>query len=256
MLVELYRRYRDALDVIEHDARPVGYDWGALPNPLDVLWLPYRSMFDEFSREIANSLNQLNDYTCRLKAWNVVTASMTDNEKLDATHEFIDPIATAGLTLPYVIRSRFIFAAAHLSHQANRSRDGMSWEDDFPLDQHVYFEAADKHGSGWRKYNDFKRRIEKIGGNDFKEETRDFRNAYNHRFSPRFVIGITQIAKRELDRTTKQVGYSFGGLPALSLDIVVAAMTEQYNRGRDAFNAFQALVREQEASIVAYSLRT
>jgi hypothetical protein len=185
-----------------------------------------------------------------------VTASMTDQEKLDATHEFIDPIATAGLTLPYVIRSRFIFASVHLSHKANRSRTGMSWKDDFPLDHEIYFNSADKYGAEWERYNDFKRHIEKIGGNDYKEQTRDFRNAYNHRFSSRFVIGITQILTREVDTQTKRVSYSFGGLPALSLDLVVGAMTEQYQRGLAAFDAFQELVREHEASIAAYSQRS
>ena len=149
---DLYRQYREALDAIVHKAQPVEYNWGELPNPPNAVWLAYSGMFNEFSREIANSLNELNDYSLRLKAWNTVIAPMIDAEKLDATHEFIDPIATIGLNLPYVIRSRFIFAAAHLSHQANRSREGASWRDEFPLDNEVYFDAADKFCPPWRTY--------------------------------------------------------------------------------------------------------
>jgi hypothetical protein len=174
---------------------------------------------------------------------------MTDHEKLDATHEFIDPIATIGLNLPYVIRSRFIFAAAHLSHQANRSREGASWRDEFPLDNEVYFDAADKFFASWRTYTAFKRCVETFGNKEYQTATRDFRNAYNHRFSPRFVIGITRIVTREADLHAKSVSYSYGGVPALNLDFVARLMDEQYRLGLDAFHSFQALVREHEASI-------
>jgi hypothetical protein len=249
VLVDLYHRYREALDTVVHEAQPVGYSWGALPTPLDMVWLAYSEMFSEFSRVIANSLNELNDYSLRLKAWNIVIAPLTDEEKLDATHEFIDPIATIGLNLPYVIRSRFMFAAAHLSHQANRAREGASWKDQFPLDNDLYFEAADKFGAPWRKYNSFKRRIEKFGNKNYQTATRDFRNAYNHRFSPRFVIGITKIVTREADPQANSVQYSYGGTPALSLDFIAGLMDEQYRLGCDVFLAFQALVREHEASI-------
>lgn len=142
MLVDPYRRYREALDATIHEAQPVGYNWGDLPNPLKPGWFAYSEMFSEFSREIANSLNVLNNYSLRLKAWNTMIGSMTDQEKLDTTHEFIDPIATVALGLPYVIRSRFIFAAAHLSHQANRSREGACWRDEFPLDKEAIGRAA------------------------------------------------------------------------------------------------------------------
>lgn len=249
VLVDLYRQYREALETTLHEAQPVGYNWGALPNSLDVAWLAYREMFNEFSREFANSLNDLNNYSLRLKAWNTVIAPMADKQKLDATHEFIDPIATIGLNLPYVIRSRFIFAAAHLSHQANRSREGASWRDEFPLDKEVYFDAADKFGATWRTYTTFKQCVEKFGNKEYQTATHDFRNAYNHRFSARFVIGITKIVTREADPQAKSVQYSYGGMPALNLEFVTGLMDKQYQLGSEAFLAFQALVREHEASI-------
>lgn len=249
MLVELYRQYREALDATVHGAQPVAYNWGNLPNPLNGVWLPYSEMFNEFSREIANSLNTLNGYSLRLRVWNTVIVPMDDKEKLDAVHEFIDPIATIGLNLPYVIRSRFIFAAAHLSHQASRSREGASWRDDFPLDREVYFKAADKFGALWETYSTFKRCVEKFGNKQYQSVTRDFRNAYNHRFSSRFVIGITQIVTREVDAEAKSIRYTFGGMPALGLDFVAGLLDEQYQLGTEASSAFQALVREHEASI-------
>ena len=62
---------------------------------------------------------------------------MDDNEKMAVTHEFIDVLATNAVNLPYVIKSRFAFATAHLCHQANMTRDFASWQDDLPLDVEI-----------------------------------------------------------------------------------------------------------------------
>jgi hypothetical protein len=255
MSIKMYRQYRAARKVTAFDGTNMAYDWGALPSSLGFMWMPYREMFNEFSREIANSLNQLTDYTHRLKAWGAVIAPMTDRQKLDTEHEFVEPIATVALILPYVIRSRFIFAAAHLCHQANQSREGVSWQDDLPLDDEIYFAAADKYGTEWRQYKEFKRRVEKIGDKSHHRATRDFRNSYNHRFSPHVVIGITQIVTRQVAPKTKTVRYAFGTIPALTLESVVELLREQCKHGYAAFAAFQELVREHEASISEHQLR-
>jgi hypothetical protein len=255
MSLELYRRYLAAHETAAFDGRLMPYEWGDLPKSLNIRWMAYRDMFDEFSREIANSLNDLTNYTHRLKVWSVVVSSMLEQEKMDAVHEFIDPLATLGLTHPYVIRSRFIFATAHLCHQANQSRDGMSWDDDLRLDREIVFKDADKYGANWPRYNRLKKRIEKINDKRYQAATHDFRNAYNHRFSPRVVLGLTQIVTRQVDARTKKVSYSFGGLPPLMLDVVAELLTDQCKRGYAAFEAFQALVREHEASIAEHARR-
>lgn len=70
-----------------------------LPDALHVVWMTSRDMLNEFSREISNSLNDLTNYTHRLKAWRMVISALSDQETLDATHELIDPLATPSLTL-------------------------------------------------------------------------------------------------------------------------------------------------------------
>jgi hypothetical protein len=133
---------------------------------------------------LANGLNKLTNYTHHLKAWSVALSSMTDQEKFRAVYEYVDPIATVGLTLPYVIKSRFIFATAHLCHQANRASVGAKWQDDLTLDSEIYHQHADKYGSRWRAYKLLKQRLERLGDKTFQTRTHDFRHAYNHRFSP------------------------------------------------------------------------
>lgn len=246
---ELYTKYLAALDATAFDGRYVTHEPDGLPKSLHITWMAYRAMLEEFSREISNSLNDLTNYTHRLKAWGTVISPMPDQEKLDATHEFIDPLATVSLTLPYVIQSRFIFAAAHLCHQANRSRDDLTWKDNLRLDRKIVFQDANKHGSNWASYDALKGRIEAINDEAYRDATHDFRHAYNHRFSPRVVIGLTQFVRRQVDAKTKAVSYVFGYLQPLTLDVITELLTDQCQRGYAAFDAFQDLVRDHAKSI-------
>lgn len=255
MTIDLYRKYLAAREATPFSGQILPYDWGKLPNSLSFEWMPYREMFREYSSEIANSVNELTDFVHRLKAWSVVITSINDDqEMMDAVHEFIDPLGTLSLTLPYSIRSQFIYASAHLCHQANRSVLGIAWTDEFPSDDKIYFQAADKFGSTWKSYNEFKHCVERINDKKHQSETRDFRNAFSHRFSSRFVMGITQMIKRRVDPTTNDVSYTFGGSPPFHLEAVAQLLGEQCDCCYEAFGAFQKMIREHEASIAKSSL--
>lgn len=68
---DLYWQYLEAIDATAFDARYVTHEQDRLPDSLHVVWMAYRDMLDEFSREISNSLNDLTNYTHRLRpgAW-------------------------------------------------------------------------------------------------------------------------------------------------------------------------------------------
>jgi hypothetical protein len=249
MTIERYRQYRRALKATSFNGKFVQDEWGRLPQSLHITWMPYSQMFDEFSSELANTLNVLTRYTHQLTAWRDLLAPMGQQQQLDAAVDFINPLATVAINLPYVIRSRFIFSAAHLCHQAHRAKQGSAWKDEFPLDGEVWFGAADMHGKGWKRYNNFKTRLEKVGARDYQQGTHDFRNAYNHRFSPRIVLGISQVVTRRVDKANGTVSYGFGGTPALTLPHVVSLLEAQCQHCYRAFDAFQQLVREHETAI-------
>ncbi len=251
MTIELYKQYWRTREAQPSSGRMMPRDWGSLPDPLSPLWMPYAFMFQEFYREMANAINAFTINVDRLASWAVVAAPLSDEQKMYVSHEFVDTLATNAVNAPYVLRSRLIFATAHLCHQANRTKQA-TWVDDLPLDGEIYFEAADRFGAPWRHYNKLKRRMEAIGGRDFQAETHDFRNAYNHRFSPHFIFGIANFVVRNVDPMTHAVSYGFGGTPALELPQVVALLTHERDRIYSAFEAFQALVREHEDAIRAY----
>ncbi|QUD90158.1 hypothetical protein [Phenylobacterium montanum] len=142
MTIELYRRYRRALKTTPFNGRFMPYNWSPLPNSMTGELLPYSQMLDDFARELANSINDLTHHENRLRAWASALEGLTAQQIMAAQHEIVGDIATVSLGLPYVIRSRFLFAASHLSHQANRARLP-DWVDDLPEDDEIYLETAD-----------------------------------------------------------------------------------------------------------------
>ncbi len=250
MSVYRYRQFRQALKVTPFKGTYMRYNWGGLPSSLPVPWI-YAEMFDEFSREIANIVNDLTRYTHQLATWRDVVLPLDNGRRMSVANDFVDPLATIALNLPYVIRSRFIFAAAHLCHQANRAKQMTGWKDDLPLDDEIYFEQADKYGTSWKRYSKLKTTIERLGAKDFQRDTANFRNTYNHRFSPRVVIGQTQFVTRHVDADTGKVSYSYGGTNALTLQTVVKLLEQQCAHCYKAFDNFQKLVKEHETAIVA-----
>lgn len=251
-MTSLYETFRATLDATPNTGRFMPYNWSGLPDRLSAVWMAYSQMLNEFARELANIINDFTHYVHQLQAWSEVMAPMTDEEKQEATHEFVDVVATVAVNLPYVIRSRFIFATAHLCHQANMTRDFDNWNDDLPLDSDIYFDAADKHGAGWRRYNLLKRRLEAINGRAFQAATHDFRHLYNHRFSPRFAVGITNFVTRIVDKRNGQVAYAFGGMPPLEMSVVADLLAKERDDCYRAFEAFQGLVREHETAIASF----
>jgi hypothetical protein len=255
MSIESYRRYRRILKAIPSNGKYVDDGWGDLPESVNSIWMPYTLMFGEFTRELANVVNELTRYTHQLAAWRNLVAPLDDRKKLDAIVDFINPVATMAINMPYVIRSRLIFATAHLSHQANRAKLGTAWKDEFPLDGEVYFAAADDHAKGWQRYKGLKVKMEKIGAKDYQQATNDFRNAYNHRFSTRIELGITQVVKRHV-KPDGSVSYGFGGVYPLQLTSIVTLLEAQCQLCYQAYEAFKLLIREQEEAIKSYSTET
>lgn len=248
--VRLYRAYREARVTLPLAGRFMPYRWYELPEQLSAVWMAYAQMLAEFSSELANTLNDLTNHVQRLQAWAIVIEPMDDDQKMAATHEFIDVLATNAVNLPYAIKSRFAFAAAHLCHQANMTRDYASWQDDLPLDVEIDLNTSGIYGRGWGKpYNRFKRAVEAIGARAYRDATGDFRNAYNHRFSPRFVVGMTGMVSRIRNDETGGFYYGFGGREPLALDDIVGLLGSECRHCYCAFEALQALVEVQIGAI-------
>ncbi|MCP2216100.1 hypothetical protein M2226_003643 [Bradyrhizobium elkanii] len=249
MNLSAYSRYLESLESVPFSGRFMPYGWHQLPNALGIEWMAYGQMIDEFSREIANSINNLTNYTHNLKAWDKVLSDMMDDDQFDALHGAIDPLAVTSINLPHVIRSRVIFATTHLCHQANQSIAGASWVDDLKLDEEIYMQDAINRGKPWKTFKRLNSALERLYDRKYQTSTHDFRNSYNHRFSPKIGMGLTQIVSRSINPSTKQVIYAFRLLTPIRLDFLAELLTAQCERAYAVFGAFQDLVNEHTAAI-------
>ncbi|MER8708949.1 integrase [Mesorhizobium sp. M0220] len=248
-LIRFYTQYRAQLDATPIGGRWMPYRWWSLPNPMSARWMPYNEMLAEYSGELANKINDLTHYAHRLRTWAAVLAPLSNEDKHDLTHEFIDMLGTVALGLPYALKSRFTFAAGHLCHQANMTKIS-DWKDDFPT-ANLYLNDIEPYCRGWRKYRRFKLKIEPIAGSVFKEQTDDFRNTYNHGFSARFVLGMTRLVGRKVEKSGR-ILYGIGGSPALDLGEMGNLLQKERDICYQAFDAFRTLVNEQTEAIAAF----
>jgi len=247
-LVELYAAYREVASFKAFDVTFVSYDWAKDTQPNGSGGLAYGLMLQEFSQEIGNSINELVGNVCRLSCWQEVISGLEQADKVDVLHEFVNSIAVVSLNLPHVIRSRFVFASLHLCHQANQYPDGESWKDELPLDSDIYFGQADAYCGKWKRYKKLKVVLEKIANKKYQTDTRDFRNKYNHRFSPLIEFGLGGFVSRNVNDKTGIVSYSFGYQSPLPLSKVVHILKGQVDVCRSAHSAFQLLIKEHRAT--------
>lgn len=249
MHVDLYRRFTEARPATESVGQIMPYNWTGMPERLGGAWMAYSSMLDDFAREIANAMNAFTINVCRLHAWGAVLDTLGEDERAEAIQEFVDPVATLCLLTPYAIRSRLIFATAHLCHQVNLIHEPGWPESSLPVDDKIWMDRADGQGARWRRYNRLKTGIEAIGGQRLRKATADFRNAFTHRFSPRVESGITNFATRHFDPATGRACYGFGGTEPLGVKDLTVLLDAELERCYAAFAAFQALVAELVAFV-------
>lgn len=188
-----------------------------------------------------------------MSTWTSLLPTLDEKERHEAIHEFVEPIATLALLSPYMLRSRFLYATAHLCHQVNLIREKDWGEDALPLESAIWFDAADKQGKPWKAYRALKLRMEKMAGKALAASTADFRNAFSHRFSARIGVGITNFTDRKVDAETGSIFYTFGGTDPLEPSELVRLLSSELEYSYDAFSAFQALVAEHSEFIIPHN---
>jgi hypothetical protein len=161
VLTSKYSEYRAALRGIAACTPCMQYEWFKPPQTirLDAEFghqqMIYRDLADDAARDLANGINHLIVLTARLEAWQAVLEGLDLHHKSDLLYEFVQDLASMALLMPYTLKARFYFAIAHLSHQANRVREGEKWSDDFatlPEDWGIDEGIAAKLTKPWRSW--------------------------------------------------------------------------------------------------------
>jgi hypothetical protein len=249
LLLETYGQYLQKMKVEPDHTQYADYGWENVPETLNFSWLAYSLMLPEFSRSLANIVNQLGNYARRLKSWDKVLSTYDEDLRLELLFEFVEPIATVSLTLPYAIQSRFFFSIAHLSHQANKTKLGPGWKDDLPDDRDIAREVARKYGVYWSSYAAFDASVVTIFSEKHRLNTDDFRHKHTHRVPTQVVLGHAGLVRRGKDTKGRGVKYEFGDRPPIDISVLADELSTEFHRSLAAFRDFKLVVAEQVEEI-------
>jgi hypothetical protein len=247
-----YTKFRSELRKVESIAERMPYRWLNLPNPIPCMGMVYFGMLEDYACELANVINQFVNDIENLCAWEKVLSEYGEEERFYLVYEFIEPLCTMCLNFPYVIRSRFIFSATHLSHQANMALLGKHWKDDLPKDNSINFKTMDKYAVHWKSYEGLKASMEGLSDEKYQTEVNQYRNKYHHRYPCHIECGLSETFKRNINENGR-VSYSFGYSNPLQIKDVIPTLKGQHAAAVKCFKCFQDLVQEQMEKILSSS---
>ena len=218
------------------------FHWYDTPNSVDGSWFIYYQMLGDFSVTLANGVN-LFGYNCKkIKAWASVLDNCDQDLKDRILLEFVEPICSLALNLPYAIKQRYIFAVSHLCHQANRAIFQV-WRDDLVADGSINFQTAKHMARKWNSAAEFFKEISGLFDKNHEAKTNEFRHSFNHRMPSQQIIGYSAFVRRVIKE--KGVQYDFGQYPPLNLFMVSHELNSQFINQLKVMEAFKALVFEQ-----------
>jgi hypothetical protein len=244
-----YSRFRNQLRQINSLGDLMAYDWLSLPESIPGIWMAYFEMVKDHSHELANVINQLLTNIEKLSAWDKVLLEYGTEDRFYIVHEFVDPLGTICLNLPYAIRSRFIFSVTHISHQANRVILGNEWRDNLPLDAKIDFSTMDKLAANWKSYKKLKLSIECLSDKKHQAQVNHYRHKYHHRYPSHIEFGLSEMVKRIVNDNGTVV-YAFGYNQPLHINDIVLELKEQHEAAARCFTGYQHLVKEQIERII------
>ena len=242
--VGAYSKFRSELRKITPPGELMAYDWLSRPKRIPGIWMIYFEMVEEYSRELANIINQLLTNIERLCAWEKVILEYGEEERFYIVYEFVEPLCTICLNLPYAIRSRFIFSVAHLSHQANMAILGSDWKDHLPQDEKIEFSIMDKFAAHWKSYKKLKLSLERLSDKKYQAEVKHYRSKYHHRYPSHIEFGLSETVTRSVNDDGR-VSYAIGYSKPLQVKDITSVLKRQQEAAMKCYKCYQRLVKEQ-----------
>ncbi len=244
--IKVYKEYWETLEKNQYPMDLISYDWIQLPESIPIEWMMYSQYLQEHARELANTINDLAIKTRQLSIWDKVLANHDEDENLYIVSEFVEPLATISLNLPYAIRGRIIFSVTHLCHQANKVKV-KDWKDCLAKDNSIDFKVMEKVSANWVEYSELRKALNYLSNNDFSDKVYNFRNKYHHRYPPRIEFGQSQMVARNVENG--KVSYGFGFVPPLEVNKLIPLLESQHKVAFDVFSRYKSLVNEHISTI-------
>lgn len=209
----------------------------------------YHELLREHLPNLANEVNAFGHWIGQLEAWEKVFQSLGLNDRITVSIELVNSIALSAAQTPYALRFRLIFAASHITHQANKTIDPYWGESRLPSDKSINFKVMRRCVERWKAGPALVRSLSSLSDEEYSEATGNFRNLYNHSSPPRLLHGVSGFVSRERDAQSGATRYGFGGSPPLELASLAPALSAQHGHALAAFHALSDIVKEQLSAL-------
>jgi hypothetical protein len=247
--IRAYSQFRSELKKNASLGEVMAYHWLPRPKRIPGIWMMYFEMVEEHSRELANVINLFLTNIEKLCAWGKVILEYGEEERSYIVYEFVEPLCTICLNLPYAIRSRFIFSVTHLSHQANMAILGTKWKDDLPSDAEIEFSTMDTFATHWKPYKKLKLNLERLSDKKYQVEVNHYRSKYHHRYPSHIEFGLSETVTRVV-RNDGVVSYAIGYSKPLQIKDITLVLKRQHEAATKCYGCYQRLVKEQIETIL------
>lgn len=260
----------------------------ALDQPLepDDLCLPYNfpyiatakwnfiaaAMLQDELREVTNRLHEWRDMLRRWHAWNIVVSKQGEMPAWDLRLEFMDPLMHTSLLMPSAIRDVFTFVGTNAFHQIRlhveagykdvlKGDPSAADPNPRPLTRRQKEERLAELAKALPGTSAFVKSVRQLDDADYRNKTRDYRNANSHAIGPRIALGSTRMVTRQAVPATRMetqpdgsvrtveipgkyvARYAFGGLEPLDIEVARITNLDQYKIARACFEKFTAILQ-------------
>lgn len=250
LMADGFRRYRTALDALPPESRRPLVARPSFPRHLTFLtpldgWGTVADTHLGFM--LTNEVNSFGQSLEKLAAWARVLDAVGIGEKHELLLEFVTPLATYVLNLPFALKNRFAFAAMRLSDEANqlcsKVADGLERTSD---DRRVpEWKVLWRYGAHWQSWAGVKKAVEDISpdGSNRVGRIEKYRDRFVHRIPHYIGLGIletTSVERRESGWTV-----TTSNVPPLDLFEIVRELIPAHEACRQAHAVLQELANEQ-----------
>jgi hypothetical protein len=238
---------------------------------------------------LREAINGVNAWRIRLHDWAIWVAlksEYSESEWWRIQHHFLEPTVFYCMYQPNAFSDKLLEMAEFAIHHANLAVD-RSYKDFLVQDKQkqrklkqrnrptktMRLEQLISMGQRWNKFQYFEQCWRQVDAEDYRRETRNFRNLASHSFAPRLTNGQIMRVTREVrpwenmerqedgtyrlvpDPVKKGISYDFCVLDPLDLKEQQEINSREEERASKALDAYCALLQEvgtklcQEAKI-------
>lgn len=229
------------------------------------------AMIQDELRELTNRLHEWRDMLRRWHAWNIVCSGLDKMQAWDLRREFMDPLMHTTLLAPSSMRDAFTFVGTNTFHQLRLQLDAEykdvlegdpSASDPQPreLTRRQKEARLSRLAASIPGADAFLSTLRELDSAEYRQETKNYRNANSHAIGPRIALGSTRMVVRRAVQATRMetqpdgtgrlvtipgkyvASYSFGGIEPLDLETARTASLCQYNLARACFTSFTSVL--------------